>query len=327
MPRRRRRRRASLLLIAILIVSGCATQTRQLDAETYGLPPVQELSGTPFFPQEQHQCGPAALATVLVAAGYTADPRELAAQVYVPAREGALQPEMLAAARRQGALALPSANTLAGLFSEVASGTPVVVLQNLGLAIAPRWHYAVVVGFDLARREVVLRSGIREREVMAISTFEHTWARSGYWSMAVFRPGRLPVAAERTTLEKALAALEKFAVPADLLAWYEQAQYHWPESLVFMIGLGNAAFADDQLAQAEQAFRAASERFPQSAVALNNLATVLQHRGRLDEALEVAERAVTIEGEWQPATIATRDAIRLAMGDAAGRRQAPRAAD
>lgn len=295
------------------IISGCATQTRQLSDDHAGLPLRAELSATPFFAQEQHQCGPAALATALVAAGYRTDPRQLEAQVYVPAREGSLQPEMLAAARRQGALAVTSAKTLAGLFTEVAAGTPVIVLQNLGLAIAPRWHYAVVVGFDLARGEVLLRSGLREREVMSMSTFEHTWARAGYWSMAVFGAGALPVSVEREVLEKTLTRLEKFAAQAALLAWYEQAHHRWPESLIFTIGLGNAAYATGQWAQAERTFRSAAAHFPQSGVALNNLAMVLQQRGQLEEALLVAERAVALKGEWQVPAVATRDAIRLAI--------------
>lgn len=41
----------------------------------------------------------------------------------------------------------------------LAAGHPVVVLQNLRLGRAARWHHAVAVGYDLRRHEVVLRSG------------------------------------------------------------------------------------------------------------------------------------------------------------------------
>jgi hypothetical protein len=50
-------------------------------------------------------------------------------------------------------------------------------------------------------------------------------------------------------------------------------------------------------------------------VALNNLATVLQQRGHLHEALETAERAVALGGEWLGAAQATRDAIRVMMSE------------
>ncbi len=299
-----------------LVATGCATQTRSLNAAAPDLPLRAELVDTPFFAQQQHQCGPAALATGLAAAGYPADPETLSNQVFLPGREGSLQAEMLAGARRQGALALPAPASLAGLFAEVAAGTPVIILQNLSLAIAPRWHYAVVVGYDREKSEVILRSGPNRREVMAMSTFEHTWARSDYWGMLILRPGSLPQSASPQALEKSLTQLEKFATPAAMHGWYTEAARRWPDSLVFMIGRGNAAYAIGQTDDAEQAFRIAAERHPRSAVALNNLATLLLQRGRPDEALAIAERAVALADEWQPQATATRDAIRNAIAGA-----------
>jgi len=303
--------------LVALVATGCATQTRTLIAAEPDLPVRAELVDTPFFAQQAQQCGPAALATGLAAAGYPADPERLADRVFLPGREGSLQADMLAGARRQGALALPAPASLAGLFAEVAAGRPVIVLQNLGLAIAPRWHYAVVVGYDRETADVILRSGPKRREVMAMGTFEHTWARSDYWGMMILPPGALPLSAERPVVENSLTRLEKFAAPAALRGWYEQAAQRWPDSLVFMIGLGNAALASGQTADAEQAYRQAAERHPRSAVALNNLATLLQQSGRLDEALDLAERAVALADEWQPQAEATRDAIRLAISGGA----------
>ncbi len=302
-------------LLATLLTAACATQTRSLSITAPSLPERAELSTTPFFPQDRHQCGSAALATALAAAGFPAEPDRLDSEVYLPGREGSLQADMLAAARRHGALALPSPTTLSGLLTEVAAGRPVLILQNLGLGIAPRWHYAVVVGYDRTLGDIVLRSGTRQREVIAMRTFEHTWARSGFWGMMVLRSGALPLKVDPQVLEKALVQLEKYAAPAALLPWYRQAALRWPDSLVFMVGLGNAAYADGQLDRAEQAFRTASARHPQNAAVLNNLATVLQQRGQLDEALSVAERAVALGGEWQPAAQATRNAIRVAIGN------------
>lgn len=314
-------RRCLLAAVSMVVLTaGCATQTRQLDTTAGGLPLRAELDLTPFFPQTLHQCGPASLATGLAAAGYPADPQGLEALVYLPKREGALQPEMLAAARRRGALALPSPDTLAGLLAEVAAGTPVIVLQNLGLAVAPRWHYAVVIGYDRMRKEIILRSGTTRREVMAMRTFEHTWARSGSWGMMVLRPPQLPIAVDRMSVEKSLAALEKFATPAAMSSWYEHAIQRWPDSLPLIIGLGNIAFAEGRPTDAEQAFRIAAARHTKSAVALNNLATVLHSLGRLDDALQVADQAVALTDEWQPEAVATRDAIQLARR-ASGERQ------
>jgi tetratricopeptide (TPR) repeat protein len=133
--------------------------------------------------------------------------------------------------------------------------------------------------------------------------------------MVVLKPGQLPLMVERNDVEKSLALLEKYASAPALLAWYGAATRRWPDSLVLLIGLGNAAYAMGHLEDAEQAFRAAAERHPYHAVALNNLATVLQQRGHLHEALATAERAVALGGEWVDVTQATRNAIRVLLSE------------
>lgn len=306
-------RLALLVALAAAILSGCATPNRGPDASLRNLPVRTELAATPFFPQDEHQCGPAALATALTAAGYASDPKKITQQVYLPAREGSLQAEMLAGARRQGALAVPAPDRLEGLLAELAAGRPVVVLQNLGLGISPRWHYAVLVGYDLERREVVLRSGVTKREIMSMRTFGHTWARSDHWAMLVLAPGQLPLSGSREALEAALARQEKFSAPEAMVSWYDKALQRWPDSLLFMVGLGNAWHATGDLEQAENAFRSAANMHPDSVVALNNLASVLQQQGKLEPALAVADKAVSLGGQWQAEATATRDAIRFAL--------------
>ena len=83
---------------------------------------------------------------------------------------------------RQGAVATKLPGELPALLQEVAAGHSVVVLQNLGLDFAPRWHYAVLVGYDRLKREFVLRSGEEERQTLSWATFEHTWTRAGQWA-------------------------------------------------------------------------------------------------------------------------------------------------
>ena len=155
-----------ILLLLALLVGGCATQTDTVRHDA-NLPRRAELASIPFFAQERYQCGPAALAMLLAAAGMAITPDELMPQVYVPEREGSLPPEMLAAARRNGALAMTIAPRLADLLTEVSAGNPVLVLQNLSLPIFPLWHYAVVIGFDLDKGELLLHSGTTERLVDA----------------------------------------------------------------------------------------------------------------------------------------------------------------
>lgn len=303
-----------LVCSAAFWLLGCATQTPELFGAPSGLPERAERINTPYFAQQTHQCGPASLAMILGAAGIDISPETLEAQVYVPSRQGSLQPEMLAAARRQGALATQVKPRMHALLTEVAHGNPVLVLQNLGLSWLPQWHYAVVVGYDLPAKEIILRSGPNPRERMAMSTFEHTWSRSGHWGMTALSPGKLPAEIDPDDAASALAALEKTARPEQMQDAYRAALARWPNALILQIGLGNSAYRSGDLPGAEAIFRSASIQWPDSAVALNNLASVLQDEGRLPEALSAAEKAAAIDGPWQAQAKATRDAIRSALG-------------
>lgn len=285
------------LTLCVSLLAGCATQTRALLHEPQSqLPPRAELTTTPFFAQELFQCGPAALAMSLGATGIQVTPDAIQPDVYIPAREGSLQPEMLAAARRHGALALTIAPNLTALLTEVAAGHPVIILQNLGLSWMPRWHYAVVVGYDLDRKEILLRSGLTERQSMTMRTFEHTWARSQYWAMLALAPGKLPADLNEKRITAAAVTFEKTATPEQANRVYQAALKQWPDNLMLQLGLGNSAYLLGDLHAAEAAFRSASLRHPDNAPALNNLATVLQEQGKLDEALVVARQAVAIGG-------------------------------
>ncbi|MEO7385334.1 MAG: hypothetical protein ABIX37_00195, partial [Gammaproteobacteria bacterium] len=70
-------------LAAGLALAACSALGPELAED-----PRHELTGVPFFPQTIHQCGPAALATVLGASGVIATPDELAPLVYLPGRRG-----------------------------------------------------------------------------------------------------------------------------------------------------------------------------------------------------------------------------------------------
>jgi tetratricopeptide (TPR) repeat protein len=283
-------------LVLILLASGCATpQSDRLLASPSAHTPAVELMAVPFFAQTQYQCGPASLAMVLNWAGIPITPEELAPQVYLPERQGSLQAELLAAARRQGRVPYVLSPQLEALVTEVQAGNPVLVLQNLGYSWTPKWHYAVVVGVDLPREEMVLRSGVEARHVVSMQLFEHTWARSGHWAMVVTTPARLPQTAEELLYLRSVATLERVNRHAEAAAAYSAALQRWPTSLGAQLGLGNSRYAVGDLAGAEAIFRQALEVHPDTAVVLNNLAQTLADRGQFAQAQPLAVRATQLE--------------------------------
>lgn len=280
-----------------LCLAGCATLPRP-DYGAGMVPPVpqrKELAEVAFFPQDEYQCGPAALATLLHSAGVQRLPQQLVDEVYLPARKGSLQPELLGAARRAGVLPYPIEAQPHALLREVAAGHPVLVLQNLRWDILPQWHYAVVVGYDLDQGVIVLRSGTEKRLVMPIADFDRSWARAERWAFVALPPERLPATAREAEHVAAAANLERVS-PAPARRAYQAALAAWPRNLFARMALGNAAYRQGQLGQAEAAYRQATLDHPQAADAWNNLAQVLHETRRLAPAREAAQRAVTLGG-------------------------------
>ncbi|HID66690.1 MAG TPA: peptidase C39 family protein, partial [Roseibacterium sp.] len=198
-------RAAGLALIMAIGLSGCAgtfptgyiKQTPPADLNR-----TVALSDVPFYPQKRYQCGPAALATVLNHYGVTVTPDALKPLVYIPERKGSVQTEMLAAGRSYNMLAYVIEPNLDSLLYEVAAGHPTLVMQNLGLSWLPRWHYAVVVGYDLDANQIILRSGATKEWRTTITNFDTTWARSKRWAVVYLPAGEMPKTAKPLTYIK-----------------------------------------------------------------------------------------------------------------------------
>lgn len=322
---------AGFLFLGALL-SGCSSIAPQtyalkeaLKEHPLDLPPRAELTQVPFFPQDDYYCGPSALAMVLNAAGVNVSPDALVEQVYLPGRKGSLQVEMLAAARRHGLVAYELEPQVTDLLREIAAGTPAIVLENYGFSWYPVWHYSVVVGYDLPELEVIRRSGKRPRITTPLTIFEKIWKHENYWAMVAVPPGRVPATATEPRYANAVVALEKSGQSKNALTAYNALLKRWPTSLAGQMGRGNTAYALQDLATAESAFRQATQDHPDAAAAFNNLAQVLADRGKFDEALAAAEHAVSLGGPLLSATQATLDEIRKKTETARQQAQVPAA--
>ncbi len=294
-----------------LLLAACATpQTDRLRGAPGDLPRASDIADAPFFAQNTRECGPAALAMALVASGRDASPDALVAEVYTPERGGTLPNDMIAGARRHGRLAY-TVSDMNAVFREVNAGRPVVVLQNLALQMAPQWHFAVVIGYDLDRGTVTLHSGTTPRHVMAMETFERTWARGDHWGMLVLRPGEVPVSAERFRYVAAATGLERAAGAEAAHAAYEAGLALWPDDFTLRMGHGNTLYGLGRLEAAAAAFERAARDHPGEADAFNNLAHVRLGLGQLDAAEKAARRAVELGGRNAETYRGTLDSVLL----------------
>ena len=285
-----------LLLIAAGLLAACA-RAPVVPVGAEGLPGSAELESVPFFAQRDYQCGPAALATMLTQRGIVTSPEELVDRVYLPERKGSLQVEMVATARAHELVVYRLAPRLEAVLAEVASGNPVLVLQNLAFDRWPQWHFAVVVGYDLARQEIVLRSGTTRRLVMGFRRFETSWAKADRWAAVTVEPPMIPSTATETGWLSAASDLEQTGHRQAALQAYRASTARWPTGLSWF-ALANARYALGNKASAERALRTSIRHSASFAPSWFNLSQVMVERGCLAQA-----------------SAAQRCAARLAPGD------------
>lgn len=282
-----------LAAIAPLALYGCAIGPEHRVLRDAGAP--VEILDVPFFPQEQYQCGPAALATALVHSGVEVTPEQLVSRVYVPERQGSLQTEMLAATRSQGRVPYVLPKSIAPLLEELRADQPVLLLQNLAFDWWPIWHYAVVIGYDPADDSFLLRSGTTRRDKSDARDFLARWDRGERWSMVTVKPDEPPASADAIGWLRAVAPFEATGKLDIAAEGYMAAVKRWPEEPMAWTALGNVRYMQRDLAAAETAYRQALELAPEFGTACNNLKQTLKERGAAGESSCSEEAACAIE--------------------------------
>lgn len=295
------------VVLAFLLgaTSGCAGL--RLTDKAGELPSSVNLEAVPFYPQTEFHCGPAALATMLGHDGVSVDVDLLAQHVYTPGLQGSLQAELVATARNMGRVTYRLTDDPGAVLAHVADGRPVLVLENHGLSSRPVWHYAVVVGYDLASNQMILRSGTEREQRVSAQRWWRRWQRAGSWAVVMLPPGQWPVAPERERWMAAASDFEASATANDAARVWQQTIERWPDAALAWLGLGNVEFGRADLQAAIIAYRRALDIEPDHAAVQYNLAVALQHSGKPCQAMPLfqglkrhallAERAVSSHAE------------------------------
>jgi len=288
-------------LFLLLVLGGCATspQTRLLLDDPPDIPARVELTGVPYFQQQEYYCGPAALASIISYRGTAVEPDQIARLIYVPGLKGSLQTEVVSATRQFELLPVQLDGSLESLLREIAAGNPIFVLQNLGLDSIPVWHYEVVVGYDFGRRILILYSGARRPVERSFALFEKTWQRAGNWALAVVPTDSIPDTVSAGTYLDAVIALEEVGRIESANSAYATASQRWPDNLLAHTGLGNSAYAMGEFVAAESAYHAALEIDPEKAEVWNNLAYTLAQLGHRESSMDAINRALELDPDNQ----------------------------
>ena len=284
--------RCAGLLFLLTLLSACQTppQTRQLLSAPPDIARQHLIAQVPFYPQQDYFCGPTTLAEVAGFYGLNTSPEAIAPNTFIPGRQGTLQIEMAAASRQLGFVAYEQRGSLRQLLQLIDEKIPVIVLQNNGLSWLPQWHYAVVIGYDLDRREMILHSGLSAEYRLPLATFERTWQRADYWLLAMLPPGRTSALLDPFLYTRACQDLLQTRQTAAGVTALISATQQWPDYWLPYFLLGNHFLAP---APAEAAiwFAKGLPLAKQQPAYLNNYALVLSELGCKAQALKLIKAA------------------------------------
>lgn len=292
-----------VLAVVTLSLSACtpANVKRLQQSPPDDLPVSAQVQQVPFFAQTELFCGPSTLAMILQHYQIETPHQVLVEQVYTPGREGSLQVEIVAALRRNGLIPYQLPPTLEALLTQIAAGYPVIVLQNLGLPVDPKWHYAVVIGYDLDKSEMVLHSGTIAEYRMPISTFAHTWKRAKQWALVPLPGGKLPAFDKAETVFIAISDYEQTVGGDDVaMSSYKAAQQRWPDSALFALATANVLHNKGAYSEATTVLLTGIEQSSDNVAALyNNLAYALIEQACYSSAIQAVTCALSL-GDRHP---------------------------
>jgi predicted double-glycine peptidase len=147
------------------------------------------IAGVPFFEQDEYQCGPSALATVIDywyakdRRGEFLSPEEIASHIYSPGARGVLGIDLELYAKRLGFQADQHSATPSRLREEVRKGVPAIILVDYGFASYQRNHFMVVKGYT--REGIIVNSGRNEGEHISYKELTKIWKKTGFWTLSI----------------------------------------------------------------------------------------------------------------------------------------------
>ncbi|MBW6488917.1 PA2778 family cysteine peptidase [Sulfurimonas sp.] len=303
---------AFLLALASLIFStGCARNTpfpKDANVSSYSI-------DVPFVVPRSELCGSTSLEMLSSywqsKGSYTPklSLEELDNRTLIPAKSGTLQIELVAAARANGLLVYPLEPNFDALFMELKANHPVIVLVNRGLSWYELWHYAPVTGYDAKTQTILMHFSEEPNEAVSIETFAAIWKRSGNWGVVLLPPDELPSSASPKKYLQSAYDLEKIGMVDEAIVAYKSALSRWPQDIPMLFALGNAYYSTNQLSSAEERYREILLIDKTHPLALNNLADLLCHTDRAEEALRVIDTAETTDTKILSIINATRQEI------------------
>jgi tetratricopeptide (TPR) repeat protein len=268
------------------------------------------IPNVPLQKWDIESCGAGSLSTVLQHYG---DPTTMDEWNHTLPRTpgGVLSIDLVLAARQKGFDSRLITGDRATVERELLDGRPVLLMLQVIQAPGKSYdffHYVVLDGIDTEARLVRVQFGDRKARWVNFNRLENAWKGGGH--------AQIVIAPKDPTADamRAAVSLEDQGKYADAADAYRAILTTHPDSTLAWTNLGNAEVQMGDRMKAEEAFRKAVALDGTSADALNNLAWLLYQEQRLDEAEQLAHRAVSAPAPDEWMRLDTLARIQLARG-------------
>jgi ABC-type bacteriocin/lantibiotic exporter with double-glycine peptidase domain len=168
-------------ITALLLVSSC--MTAQQIPQTHDM---HVISDVPFFPQEDYQCGPASLASILTFWNIHTEPDEIGREIFSKSARGTLTIDMMLYAQKKGLHVHQFKGSIDALRNYVDSGYPLIVLVDYGISLFQMNHFMVVTGYS--NTGVIVHSGQFQNKLLLEKDFLASWKKTDYWTLLIKKP-------------------------------------------------------------------------------------------------------------------------------------------
>ena len=153
------------------------------------LPDNARFIDVPFFKQDDYQCGPSALATVInywygkTRSNKYVPHEEIIKEIYSPTARGTLTIDLELYAKRLGFSVQQYSGNIDDLRAAVDKGVPPVILVDYGFSIYQVNHFMVVTGYT--EKGIILNTGRERNKIILNEELSGIWRKTGFWTLVI----------------------------------------------------------------------------------------------------------------------------------------------
>jgi len=172
-----------LMLVIFLYLTSCATFPARIPAG------ARIIERVPYFEQEDFQCGPAALATVINYWYIKNNSNKrlsidaIITEVFSPRVKGVLSLDLELYARKLGYNALQYSGAIEEIKRNIDENAPVIILVDYGGPFFQQNHFMVAKGYT--RDAIIFNSGRRENNLILNESLIKIWKKTGFWILVI----------------------------------------------------------------------------------------------------------------------------------------------